>query len=491
MRHDSEIVAFTILSEDYSKLAFLQCNRYVEFHTQEGRYYRLRVPKFGRDLAYHPSSCDLYVVGAGCDIHRINVEQGRFLNPLTTQALGVNVCKVNPDHHLFICGTTEGQVEAWDSRSRQPTGILDCAFALLQGDYLEKDQQIPQITALSFRDGLNMAVGTSTGHVLLYDIRSSRPLLIKDHLYGIPIKNLLFHSTLDQVISLDAKAVKIWDRLTGQPYTSIESEAELNEVVAYEGSGLIFMSNEQPKIQVHYIPTLGPAPKWCSFLDNITEEIEENAVTAIYDDYKFITKDELIDLGLDHLVGSSLLRAYMHGYFMDARLYRKAHSIAQPYKVDKFMKDKISKKMADERSKRVQPKSSLNLPKTNKDLFLKLKDQESGGVATKKKQRQVASNLLADDRFSAMFTDDRYQVDQNDEAFRLLNPVLTQLDSEKKKELEKKFSSIDNNHNDSEEEDEGVVLATGEGALVLLPPPPPQEIRKNTRRKERVLIKLK
>ena len=155
------------------------------------------------------------------------------------------------------------------------------------------------------------------------------------------------------------------------------------------------------------------------------------------------------------------------------------------------MKDKISKKMADERSKRVQPKSSLNLPKTNKDLFLKLKDQESGGVATKKKQRQVASNLLADDRFSAMFTDDRYQVDQNDEAFRLLNPVLTQLDSEKKKELEKKFSSIDNNPNDSEEEDEGVVLATGEGALVLLPPPPPQEIRKNTRRKERVLIKLK
>ena len=69
-------------------------------------------------------------------------------------------------------------------------------------------------------------------------------------------------------------------------------------MVAYEGSGLIFMSNEQPKMQVHYIPTLGPAPKWCSFLDNITEEIEENAVSAIYDDYKFITKDELTDLGM-------------------------------------------------------------------------------------------------------------------------------------------------------------------------------------------------
>ena len=103
-----------------------------------------------------------------------------------------------------------------------------------------------------------MAVGTSTGHILLYDIRSSRPLLIKDHFYGIPIKKLLFHSTLDQVISLDAKSVKIWDRATGKPYTSIESEtAELNDICAYEGSGLIFMANEQPKMQVHYIPSLG------------------------------------------------------------------------------------------------------------------------------------------------------------------------------------------------------------------------------------------
>ena len=75
-------------------------------------------------------------------------------------------------------------------------------MALIKGDHLENNDQIPQVTSLAFRDGLNMAVGTSTGHILLYDIRSSRPLLVKDHLYGTPIKSLLFHSTLDQVISL-------------------------------------------------------------------------------------------------------------------------------------------------------------------------------------------------------------------------------------------------------------------------------------------------
>lgn len=59
-------------------------------------------------------------------------------------------------------------------------------------------------------------------------------------------------------------------------------------------------------------------------MDNITDEMEESEVMTVYDDYKFVTKDELEDLGLEHLVGTNLLRAYMHGFFMDARLYRKA-----------------------------------------------------------------------------------------------------------------------------------------------------------------------
>ena len=34
-------------------------------HIQYGFYYRTRVPKFGRDLAYHSPTCDLYVAAAG------------------------------------------------------------------------------------------------------------------------------------------------------------------------------------------------------------------------------------------------------------------------------------------------------------------------------------------------------------------------------------------------------------------------------------------
>ena len=62
---DSEVVQFEVLSEDYSKIIFLQCDRTVEFHAQYGRYYRTRIPKFGRDLKYHYESCNLYIVGTG------------------------------------------------------------------------------------------------------------------------------------------------------------------------------------------------------------------------------------------------------------------------------------------------------------------------------------------------------------------------------------------------------------------------------------------
>jgi ribosome biogenesis protein ENP2 len=83
------------------------------------------------------------------------------------------------------------------------------------------------------------------------------------------------------------------------------------------------MANEGVQIQSYYVPALGNAPKWCSFLDNLTEELEENPNTAVYDDYKFVTKKDLTNLGLDHLIGTNVLKAYMHGFFIDLRLYEK------------------------------------------------------------------------------------------------------------------------------------------------------------------------
>ena len=58
-----------------------------------------------------------------------------------------------------------------------------------------------------------------------------------------------------------------------------------------------------------YVPSIGPAPRWASFLDSLTEELEESSTATVYDDYKFVTLQELQDLGLDHLVSP---RPMMH-----------------------------------------------------------------------------------------------------------------------------------------------------------------------------------
>ena len=42
------------------------------------------------------------------------------------------------------------------------------------------------------------------------------------------------------------------------------------------------------QVQAFFVPALGPAPRWCSFLEGLTEELEENATPAVYDDYRCV-----------------------------------------------------------------------------------------------------------------------------------------------------------------------------------------------------------
>lgn len=83
-RHfDSEVVDFQILSDDYSKCVFLCHDRSVNFHAKFGGYYKTRVPKAGRDLAYHPGTADLLVSGGA-----LNDAEGAASNwfPFVTQS---------------------------------------------------------------------------------------------------------------------------------------------------------------------------------------------------------------------------------------------------------------------------------------------------------------------------------------------------------------------------------------------------------------------
>ncbi|ORX45671.1 WD40 repeat-like protein [Hesseltinella vesiculosa] len=424
-RHtDAETINFELLSDDWTKSALLQNDRSVELHSQGGIHYRTRVPKFGRCLAYHFPSCDLMVGAAGNEVYRLNLEQGRFLNSIETDAsLGVNCTKINPAHQLFGFGSANGTVELWDPRSKARVGLLDqlpLPRSLTQ-------QEPVEVTALSFRqDGLNMAVGTSTGHTLLYDLRTSVPYMVKDHQYGFPIKTIHFHDSVaaaghgggdtSKVVVADKKIVKIWDRNSGKHFTSIEPETDINDVcMVGEQSGLLFTAQEGIQMGAYYIPALGSAPRWASFLENLTEEMEENPNRDVYDEYKFVTRKELATLGLEHLMGTNVLKAYMHGFFVDLRLYEKAKLIANPFEYDDYKQRKVREKLEKDRASRIRAKDKL--PAVNKQLAQQLRQDTKN---TKKKE--AADALMQDDRFKDLFADPEFQVDTESKEYALLHP---------------------------------------------------------------------
>ena len=175
---------------------------------------------------------------------------------------------------------------------------------------------------------------------------------------------------------------------------------------------------------------MGPAPKWCSFLDNLTEELESNPTSTVYDDYKFVTKQELETIGLGNLIGTNVLRAYMHGYFMDIRLYKKAKLMNDPFNFDEFKQRKIKEKIEKERENRV--KINRKLPVVNTELAKRLiEDKEE--LLVKNKTKTKTTNILEDNRFAELFTDPNFQINQDSEEFRLLNPVVQKANEKKLK----------------------------------------------------------
>ncbi|KAI1732694.1 hypothetical protein Ddc_01577 [Ditylenchus destructor] len=444
---DADVVKMIVLSEDSSKFALLEEERYVELHTTYGRYFRLRVPHFGRDMAFCREISELYIAGCQSDIFRLNLEEGRFLEPLKSSASSLNCCQFSDAHQLLVVGTNDGRVEAYDYRDHKRVSTLDCVLNNNIALQLDLDSKsLPEVTCVQFKDALHLGVGLSTGHVLLYDIRSSKPYMVKDHQMGQPIKKLEFlkdHNEL--VMSMDPRVLKIWHEENGRPFAAIEPGHQLNDFCRYPNSGLLYFANDTTKLFQYFIPSLGPAPKWCSYLESITEELEETEQPAVYDDYKFVTKSQLEEIGLTHLIGTSALRAYMHGYFMDLRLYERARTLTQPMAFENYKKRKLQEKIEEERDIHIIRKEKVRKPpKVNKDLASKLQFELSlhekssdGKIKAKSKTAELASTVLSDSRFQSLFKDPDFEVDADSEQYKQIAPKLKKLEAKQSKFLER------------------------------------------------------
>ncbi|KAF8273719.1 hypothetical protein EI94DRAFT_1769192 [Lactarius quietus] len=439
-RHaDVENVDFIVNpSDDWTKTLHLQADRTIELHTQGGFHYRTRIPRFGRALAYHFPSCDA-LLGAR----------------ETSSVAGVNAIDVNSVHGLWAFGIDgNGTIEFWDPRSRSSLGVLALPRSQLVPVGMVGKTVLPgvegdgspalSVTALASRsDGLSYAVGTSTGHTLLYDIRSRRHFALKDQGYGLPVKRVSWVEGGAKmagdglVISADKKVIKIWDRNSpSENFTSLTPATDLNDVHHIPGSGLVMTANEGIQMTTYYIPQLGPAPRWCSFLENITEELEDTAGggQTVYEDYKFVSRVELSTLGLDHLVGTPALKPYMHGYFLSLKLYDAARVIANPYVYEEHRAKMVQEKLDKLAEGRIRARKDQNKVKIareeeqekKREERKRKKTTEDNTVAMDVDEEEPATthktNLLSDSRFAALFEDPDFQVDEESREYALLNP---------------------------------------------------------------------
>ncbi|CAG9466800.1 unnamed protein product [Pedinophyceae sp. YPF-701] len=427
-RHlDSEIVDFQLLEDDYGKMAILCADRSVQFHAKYGKHYATRFPRQGRDLTYLPFLADLVVVGSAPEVYRLSLSEGRFLTPLPSRSPAINACGWSGAHGLLACAGEDGALECFDPRAPRAVGCLDAAAA--------SGASGAQLTALRFdASGMRVATGTSTGLVSVFDLRSSKPVVTRDHMYGEPIIDIKWHEhgaddergavgSGRRIVSTDARICKIWDASDGSPFTSIQpadKSGDVQDCCVFARSGLVMLACDSSLVQSFFVPSLGPAPPWCSFLEALTEELEETAAPTLYDDYRFVTRAEVKRLGLAHLVGTSLLRAYLHGFFVDNRLYHKATNLANPFAYEEYRKKRVQEKLDAERKSRISVVRKL--PKVNAKVAARAMAAQGKQRAEGDAAEGAAPNVLEDDRFAAMFQDPDFAVDEESKEYQLLHP---------------------------------------------------------------------
>lgn len=506
-RFDFEVHDFIFLSEDYKKLAFLMTDRVIEFHSQGGRHCRIRVPKQGRSMEYLSSAAELFIFGSTNEVYRLDLESGMFLAPLETNLEYINTGKISSTLPLILLGGERGKIELWDLRDKSMAASLkidsisnnnnnnnnDINQLLSTEDSSKFDwfntvfnSGYESITTSTFsKDGLRFTLGLSTGNIVIYDVRSSKPLQVKSHRNDLPIMDL--HYTYchdfgkDVLVTADRQNIKIWDELcenitnitnnnnnnrNNGLMATINSDFPISSICTYPDSGLIMATGDQSRIGMYYAPMLGIAPSWCSFLDSITEELEEEHLkkdyslksSRIYDEYQFVTQEQLKEWGVEHLIGSSFLKAYLHGYLMNSKLFNDLRDIINPFDYDKYRKDLIKKKLQEKSSMRMKIPinnnkqtiiNNKNVSKYNQEFAEKLGKQARGEVESsdndddndddihnstknknskssikilkskqklKKGQQERAQSLLSDDRFSKLFSDADFIIDDNEVA---------------------------------------------------------------------------
>jgi ribosome biogenesis protein ENP2 len=243
-------------------------------------------------MVYDARSGELLIASARSQCLRFSLDRGQFLSPFMLQSAtasnaDVNAVRLAPRHGLIGMCSGGGNVEFWDPRARKQLGGIS-----FRPESTNNQDSVVSASALHWaEDGVHWMCGMEDGRVMLFDLRSDRPLSVGDHHNGSPIlkmQSAVRPDGTNVLLSADKRSVKLWSLSNGgeafifeqnsvsedftstnngtmmRLFTTIESsDRDLNDFCVQSGSGLVMTANEGSPMGAYFLPALGPAPKWC------------------------------------------------------------------------------------------------------------------------------------------------------------------------------------------------------------------------------------
>ena len=127
----------------------------------------------------------------------------------------------------------------------------------------------------------------------------------------------------------------------------------------------------------------------------------------------------------------------MHGFFISTKLYNRARAVVEPLAYDQWRKEKIRERIEAKKGDLITRKRKL--PKVNAQEALRIMalreeeeekaEKEGEGEGEEEEEKEKDKNgkddsmkKLVDDRFSSMFEDADFQIDENSEEWKLSHP---------------------------------------------------------------------